>query len=76
MSKKTSGIVAELRQAIRQAERRGVIRAKIAKTTGVSEAALSRFVAGSVPGLDTAERIAKAIGRPLVLSKKTCVDAR
>lgn len=66
---KRQNIVDDLRRAIRQAERRGLTRYAIAKRTGLSQAMLSRFMAGeNAPKLDTAERIAKAIGRRLVLT--------
>ena len=72
MSKSCKSVADELRQAIAQAERRGVTRYRIAKETGLSQAMLSRFVAGeNVPKLDTVERIAKAIGRRLVLVNDT-----
>lgn len=68
MSKHAS-IIVQLRRAIAQAERRGLTRYRIAQTTGLSQSMLSRFMAGeNVPKLDTAERIAQAIGRRLTLA--------
>ena len=72
MNKRMNGIVGELRRSIAQAQRRGVTRYQIAKKTGLSQAMLSRFMAGqNVPKLDTAERIAQAIGRRLILATDT-----
>jgi transcriptional regulator with XRE-family HTH domain len=69
MSKRSKSVADDLRRAIAQAEKRGMTRYAIAKATGLSQAMLSRFMAGeNVPKLDTAERIAKAIGRRLVLA--------
>lgn len=60
--------MSQLKEAVRDAERKGTTRYRIAKKSGVSQAQLSRFVAGTVaPRLDTAERIARAIGRKLTL---------
>jgi transcriptional regulator with XRE-family HTH domain len=71
MSKQAS-IVAQLRKAIAQAERAGMTRYKLAQQTGLSQAMLSRFMAGeNAPRLATAERIATAVGRRLVLAKGT-----
>ena len=68
--KRPKGIVDDLRRAIAQAEKRGKTRYQIAQDTGLSQAMLSRFMAGeNVPKMDTAERIASAIGRRLVLTK-------
>lgn len=72
MSERSKSIADDLRRAIAEEEKRGVTRYQIAKSTGLSQAMLSRFVAGeNVPNLNTAERIAKAIGRRLVLTKGT-----
>ncbi len=61
-------IVTELRQAIRAAECRGVTRYRIAKISGLSQGMLSRFMAGeNQPRLDTAGRLALAVGKRLVL---------
>ncbi len=70
MSKRQVNISAQLRKAIEQAERRGITRYAIAKQTGLSQGMLSRFMGGeNTPKLETAERIAKAIGLRLALSK-------
>ena len=64
MARKRKCVADKLRTAIAQAERRGVTCYQIAQTTGVSRSALSQFM--NEPGrqlrLDTAERIAEAIG--------------
>lgn len=71
MNAKTN-IVNELRKAIAKSEKLGLTRYRIAKATGLSQAMLSRFMAGeNVPKLDTAQRIAHAIGRRLVLETNT-----
>jgi len=68
MAKQTTNIVDELRRAIRQAEKAGTTRYVIAKQTGLSQAMLSRFmVAQNVPNMDTAQRIARAIGKRIIL---------
>lgn len=72
MNRRTVKIVEELRSAVRHAERAGMTRYAIAKATGLSQAMLSRFMAGqNVPKLDTAERIARAVGRRLTLQNDT-----
>ena len=61
-------LVEQLRQTIRRAEKRGVSRYRIARLSGVSEGQLSRLMHGSVvPRLDSAERIARAIGCKIVI---------
>lgn len=58
----------QLRTAIRRAERRGISRYQIAQRSGVSEAQLSRLVHGThLPRIDTAERMAKALGCRLIV---------
>jgi DNA-binding phage protein len=53
----------QLRKAIAQAERRGITRYQIAKLAGMPQSQVGRVASGeSVPTLDTAERIALAIG--------------
>ena len=70
MAKRQKSIADELRRAIAKAERAGLTRYAIAKQTGLSQGMLSRFVAGAnTPKLDTAERIATAIGLRLTLTK-------
>ncbi len=69
MSKRQASIVQELQRAIRAAGKSGTTRYKIAKMTGLSEGALSRFMAGTrLPRIDTAERIAAAVGKRIVLA--------
>lgn len=61
-------LVEQLKQAIRRAESRGVSRYQIAKLSGVAQGQLSRLMHGTVaPRLDSAERIANAIGCKIVI---------
>ena len=63
MGRKRRPIVERLRKAIRDAEQQGITQYRIAKESGVSAGQLSRLMHGKVaPRLDTAERIARAIG--------------
>lgn len=68
---KRKNIVDELRQAIRQAERRGVTRYQIAKAAGIRYSVLVRIAEGeNLPRLDTAGKILSAIGLRLTISPK------
>jgi len=68
MPQKPTTITKELLKAIRDAEKRGITRYQIAKVSGVSEAQLSKMVKRlHVPKIDTAEKIAKALGLKIVL---------
>ncbi|MGH7177758.1 MAG: helix-turn-helix domain-containing protein [Tepidisphaeraceae bacterium] len=68
MSKRNKGIAHELRRAIAQAERRGLSQYAIAKAAGMPQSQVGRVASGeSVPTLDTAERIARAIGCKLAI---------
>ena len=61
-------VAAQLRQAISQAEAGGLTRYRIAKLSGISLSIVSRLMNGqTVPTLATAERLAGAIGRRVVL---------
>jgi transcriptional regulator with XRE-family HTH domain len=72
MSKRLPPTVQQLQKAIALAQRRGMTRYAIAKSAGMKQAQLSRIADGeNVPRLDTAERIAKAIGASLILSYET-----
>jgi transcriptional regulator with XRE-family HTH domain len=65
---RTKSVADQLRAAIRRAERRGMTRYQIAQRSDVSEAQLSRLVHGThLPRIDTAERMAKALGCRLVV---------
>ena len=65
---KSKGIAHELRRAIRQVEKRGLTRYQIAKAAGMPQSQVGRIASGeSIPKLDTAERIALAIGYRLIL---------
>jgi transcriptional regulator with XRE-family HTH domain len=69
MSKSKASIVEQLRKAIRQAERVGMTRYQISKATGMPQSQVGRIASGeTVPKLDTAERIALAIGCKLAIS--------
>jgi predicted transcriptional regulator len=59
----------ELRKAIARAEKRGVSRYAIAKAAGVALPVLIKIAGGTIPRLDTAEKIAGGIGLRLTLSK-------
>jgi DNA-binding phage protein len=64
----TRGIAADLRREIAAAERRGQTRYAIAAAAKMPRSQLTRVASGeTVPILDTAERIARAIGRKLVI---------
>ena len=68
MSRRQTPIAEQLRKAIRQAERNGVTRYRMAKAANMQQAQFGRIADGvNVPKLDTADRIAKAIGASLVL---------
>jgi len=61
----------QLRRAIAKAERRGVTRYRIAKTSGLTESQVKRIAeATNVPMIDTAARLADAIGLRLALVEK------
>ena len=63
MARKHTPIAKQLIAAIRKAERQGITRYRIAKAAGVHQSQLSRLLAGEKrPRLDTAERIAEALG--------------
>jgi DNA-binding phage protein len=68
MAKRVTSIVAELRKAIRAAERRGLTRYKLAKAADMPRSQLTRVATGeSVPTLTTAERILWAAGYRLAI---------
>ncbi len=63
MAKKPKSIVEELRQAIRRAEQAGVTRGRIATIASIPRSQMTRIASGeNVPRLDTAEKIARAMG--------------
>ena len=71
MSKAKKTIVNKLLSIIRQAERNGITRYRIAKESGVDAAQLYRIVHhGAIPGLDKAARIAEALGYDLIFQSK------
>lgn len=76
MSKRQANIVAQLRRAIRQAERSGQSRYAIAKASGITPIMLSRFADGERGvNLATAERIAVGLGMSLTLLPKRVISA-
>ena len=72
MAKRRLSIADQLRRAIHRAERRGITRYRISQRSGISQAQLSRLMSRQVaPRIDTAERIAQALGyRIMLLDKK------
>lgn len=70
MSNRRVSAAEHLRRAIRAAGRRGMTHYQIAKAAKMPQSQLSRIASGeTVPKLDTAERIAAAIGLKLILAK-------
>jgi transcriptional regulator with XRE-family HTH domain len=64
----STSIAVELRRAIREAERGGVSRYRIAKAAGLEQSQVARIRSGeTVPTLTTAERLAKGLGLRLAL---------
>ena len=60
-----------IREAITRAEAQGVTRYRIAKDTGISQAALSRFMAGERGmGVELAERLADYLGLRITIEPK------
>jgi transcriptional regulator with XRE-family HTH domain len=60
----------QLRQAIAQAERRGMTRAQVAILSGMTDSQIKRVAEGeSRPRIDTAARIAHVIGYRIELVK-------
>jgi transcriptional regulator with XRE-family HTH domain len=69
MTIKGKSIAGRLRAAIRQAERGGLTRYRLAQLSGVAESQISRIARGIIdPKLGTCERIAAAIGYRLDLT--------
>ena len=70
---KSKSLVERLKDEIRKAEKLGLTRYQIAQESGISEAQLSRLMAGTVaPRLDTAEKIVSVLGSKIIIvsSKK------
>ncbi len=60
-----------IREGIERAEASGTTRYKIAKDTGISQAALSRFVNGERGlGVELVERLADYLGLEIVIREK------
>jgi predicted transcriptional regulator len=73
MSKKHSSIVDELRRTIRQAEKAGTTRYRLAALAGVDQSQLSKLMLGKLtPTLPTGEKILRALGKRLAI---TDIDA-
>lgn len=71
MNKRQPGIVASVRKAIRQAERKGQTRGGIAALAGIPRSQMGRIADGeNAPRIDTAERILAAIGLRLTIVPK------
>lgn len=69
MNSTTGGIVDQLRAAIAAAEGRGMSRRRIALAAGMRVTNVTRIVTGeNRPRLDTAERVAAAVGASLSLA--------
>jgi plasmid maintenance system antidote protein VapI len=68
MRKQPGKVVDALRKAIRQAEKSGMTRYKLAQSCGVEQAVLSKLMRG-MKGvrLDTAERIVNGLGKRLAI---------
>ena len=71
MARRRKPLSEQLRDLIRTAEREGITRYEITKRTGISSGQLSRVLhsEGSMR-LDTAERIAEACGRRIIITDK------
>ena len=68
---KTRSIVEQLRKAIAQAERAGMTRYQIAKAVKMPQSQIGRIASGeNVPRLDTAAKVAAAIGYNLALVRQ------
>jgi len=63
-------IADKLRLAIARAERNGTTRYRIAKDADVAEATVHNIVHGRTPRLDIAEKLARAVGCELRLTRK------
>lgn len=60
-----------IRCGIEQAERHGTTRYQLCKSAGVSQAVISRFMAGTRGlGIDVVERLAEALDMEVVLRPK------
>ena len=60
----------QLLKLIREAERNGVTRYKLCKTTGISSGNLSNLMHGRIaPNVRTVEKLADALGYTLVFKK-------
>ena len=74
MGKRIKSVADDLRKAIAQAERRGVTRYQIAKAADMPQSQVKRVAEGeSIPTLDTAERMLKAIGCRLTIVAEKAV---
>lgn len=71
MPRKPKPIAEQLQRAISEAERRGITRYRIAKLSGVSQQTIHNIADGTSarPRVDVAERVARAIGYKLTLTR-------
>jgi DNA-binding phage protein len=66
---KSNDVAAELRKALARAQRQGQTLYRIAKLARMHQSQLGRVASGeTVPKLDTAERIARAIGCRIIIA--------
>ena len=71
MARKRPDPAADLRKLIAQAERQGITRYRIAQDSGLSESVVARIAHGeTMPRLDTAAKIAEAIGHRVDFPKR------
>ncbi len=62
-------LVAQVRAAIRQADRGGVSQSDLARRAGMARSQLSRLMHGTAtPAIDGLERLARALGKKIVLT--------
>ena len=71
MTRNTS-ILDQLKAEIRKAEKRGITRYRLSQLSGVTQASLSRLMAGTLPTprVDTVEKLAKGLQLRIVLEKR------
>ena len=71
-----NSITEQLRAEIAKAEQRGMSRYAIAKAAGLPYSQVYNVAEGTIPRLDTAEKIARALGLPLYLNSDTIHGAQ
>lgn len=65
--RKPKPLAEQLRAALRAAERAGTTRYRLSQISGLQQSQLQRIGEGQEPRLGTAERLAAALGKRLVL---------